>query len=127
MAWDFSTDAAFAERLRWVDAFVRDEVEPLDFVVDNPRDVYDPIRQELIPPLQKVVREHGLWSAHLPASLGGAGLGHVDQCLLNEILGRSHCAPMVFAAACASRRRTRAVSAADITVLPMLPVERLKQ
>ena len=37
MSWDFATDPAFAERLAWVDYFVREEVEPLDFVVANPR------------------------------------------------------------------------------------------
>ena len=30
MAWDFETDPEFQEKLDWVDAFVREEVEPLD-------------------------------------------------------------------------------------------------
>ena len=30
MAWDFETDAEYQELLDWADAFVREEVEPLD-------------------------------------------------------------------------------------------------
>jgi hypothetical protein len=30
MAWDFETDAEYQAQLDWADAFVRDEVEPLD-------------------------------------------------------------------------------------------------
>ena len=32
MAWDFETEPEFQEKLDWVDAFVRDEVEPLDLL-----------------------------------------------------------------------------------------------
>ena len=32
MAWDFETEPEFQEKLDWVDAFVREEVEPLDLV-----------------------------------------------------------------------------------------------
>ena len=30
MAWDFSTDAEWAEQLAWVEQFVREECEPVD-------------------------------------------------------------------------------------------------
>ena len=96
VGWDFCTDAETQTQLDWVDTFVREEVEPLDFVIDNARDVRDPIRQELIPPLQAVVRERGLWSAHLEPKWGGQGCGHLHLALLEEILGRSRTAPMVF-------------------------------
>ena len=33
MAWDFSTDPAWAEQLAWVDDFVRSECEPIDLIV----------------------------------------------------------------------------------------------
>ena len=36
MAWDFETDPEFQKQLDWVDAFVREEVEPLDFVLRQP-------------------------------------------------------------------------------------------
>jgi acyl-CoA dehydrogenase len=96
VSWDFSTDKETQEQLDWVDTFVRDEVEPLDFVVDNPRDVRDPVRQALIPPLQQRVKERGLWSPHLPLEWGGQGYGHLRLALIEEIIGRCRTAPMVF-------------------------------
>ena len=96
MSWDFETDPDFQSELDWVDAFVRDEVEPLDFVIDHAWDMRDPVRQELIPPLQQRVRERGLWATHLGPELGGLGYGQVKLALLNEILGRSHAGPIVF-------------------------------
>ena len=54
------------------------------------------MRQALIPPLQEVVKERGLWATHLGPHLGGPGYGQVKLALLNEILGRSECAPIVF-------------------------------
>jgi acyl-CoA dehydrogenase len=96
MSWDFETEPEFQKELDWVDAFVRDEVEPLDFVIRHAWDMKDPIRQQLIPPLQQQVRERGLWAAHLGPNLGGPGYGQVKLALLNEILGRTHCGPIVF-------------------------------
>jgi acyl-CoA dehydrogenase len=96
MAWDFQTDSQFQEQLDWVDEFVRNDVEPLDFVIESPYNLADPIRQELIPPLQAQVRARGLWAVHLGPDLGGAGYGQLKLALLNEILGRSECAPTVF-------------------------------
>ena len=96
MSWDFETDPEFQQELDWVDTFVRDEVEPLDFVIAHAWDLRDPVRQKLIPPLQQQVRERGLWATHLGPELGGLGYGQVKLALLNEILGRSHCGPIVF-------------------------------
>jgi acyl-CoA dehydrogenase len=96
MSWDFETDDDFAAELAWADQLVRDEVQPLDFVIENPYDLADPVRRKLIPPLQQRVRERGLWATHLGPALGGPGYGQVRLALLNEILGRSRCGPMVF-------------------------------
>jgi acyl-CoA dehydrogenase len=96
MGWDFETDAEFQAELDWIDAFVRDEIEPLDFVVRNPYDLDDPIRRELIPPLQEQVRKRRLWGCHLGPELGGPGYGQVKLALMNEILGRARSAPTVF-------------------------------
>jgi acyl-CoA dehydrogenase len=96
VSWDFETDPAFQAELDWVDAFVREEVEPLDHVIEHAWDMQDPVRQKLIPPLQERVRERGLWATHLGPSLGGPGYGQVKLALLNEILGRTHCGPIVF-------------------------------
>jgi acyl-CoA dehydrogenase len=96
MAWDFETDPAYQELLDWADAFVRDEVEPLDLVLGDPYDKTDPRYQRLVRPLQDQVREKGLWACHLGPDLGGQGYGQVKLALLNEILGRSRWAPSVF-------------------------------
>ena len=42
------------------------------------------------------MQERGLWATHLGPHLGGPGYGQVKLALLNEILGRSHSAPIVF-------------------------------
>ena len=96
MAWDFSTDPEYAEQLEWARTFVREECEPLDLIIEESHDLNDPVRQALIPPLQAIVKERGLWATHLGPRLGGPGFGQVKLALLNEILGRSECAPIVF-------------------------------
>jgi acyl-CoA dehydrogenase len=96
MAWDFSTDPEYAAQLKWAEEFVREECEPLDHVIKESHDLHDPVRQALIPPRQQIVKEHGLWATHLGPNLGGPGYGQVKLGLLNEILGRSECAPIIF-------------------------------
>jgi len=98
VAWDFETDPDFQQELDWIDEFVREEIEPLDYVVRNPYKIADPLRKELIPPLQQKVKERGLWACHLGPELGGQGYGQVKLALMNEILGRAHCAPIIFGA-----------------------------
>jgi acyl-CoA dehydrogenase len=96
MSWDFETDEEYASQLAWVDGFVTEFAEPLDYVIPDPMDFDNPSRQALIPPLQDVVKERGFWACHLGPELGGKGFGQVKLALLNEILGRSRCAPAVF-------------------------------
>ncbi|MET0726793.1 MAG: acyl-CoA dehydrogenase family protein [Acidimicrobiales bacterium] len=96
MAWDFSTDPEWAAQLKWVGEFVAEECEPIDYVIEESHDLNDPVRQALIPPLQTIVKARGLWATHLGPHLGGPGFGQVKLALLNEILGRSECAPIVF-------------------------------
>ena len=96
MGWDFETDPEFQLELDWIENFVREEIEPLDFIVKNPYDLTDPVRQEIIPPLQKLVQERGLWACHLGPDLGGLGYGQVKLALMNEILGRARSASTIF-------------------------------
>jgi len=91
MAWDFSTDPAYAEKLAWARRFVDEEILPLETV---PLDQAQLVRA--IEPLQDEVKRQGLWAAHLPAELGGMGFGQVHLGLLHEILGRCMYAPVVF-------------------------------
>jgi acyl-CoA dehydrogenase len=96
VAWDFETDPEFQQKLDWINAFVRTEVEPLDLVIKNVWDVRDPVRNEIIKPLQEEVRRRELWACNLGPELGGAGYGQLKLALMNEILGRSVAAPVVF-------------------------------
>ncbi len=98
MAWDFETEPEFQRELDWMDEFVREEVEPIDMILDHPNDFSDPNRARLIPPLQAEVQRRGLWACHLDPEIGGQGFGQLKLGLMNEILGRSRCAPVVFGA-----------------------------
>jgi acyl-CoA dehydrogenase len=97
VAWDFSTDPEFDAQLRWMDRFVADEVEPLDLLwggrTFHPLD--GPLRA-IVDPLKQQVRDRALWACHLGPELGGQGYGQVKLALMNEILGRSQWAPIVF-------------------------------
>ena len=97
MAWDFSTEPEFQEKLDWIGGFVREKCEPLDLVW--PGRVYEPPTPEVravIDPLKDEVRRRGLWACHLGPELGGQGYGAVKLALMNELLGRSHWAPLIF-------------------------------
>jgi len=96
MAWDFETEPAFQAELDWMDAFVRDEVEPIGHVIHSAYDTRDPLRNRLVKPLQAQVKARGLWACHLGPNLGGPGYGQVKLALMNEILGRTSVAPIVF-------------------------------
>jgi acyl-CoA dehydrogenase len=99
MAWDFATDPEFQEKLDWMDAFVREEIEPIGLVWDkstDPFDVKNETTSALVKPLQEEVKKRGLWACHLTPDLGGQGYGQVKLALMNEILGRSQWASRVF-------------------------------
>ncbi|WP_029430754.1 acyl-CoA dehydrogenase family protein [Blastococcus sp. URHD0036] len=89
--WEFSTDEAYAEKLRWADEFVRREILPLETL--------DLDRPELLArtaPLKQQVKDAGLWACHLGPELGGAGYGQVKLGLLHEVIGITRFAPPVF-------------------------------
>jgi len=97
MAWDFETEPEFQDKLDWADEFVRTEIEPLDLVWDHLQYVpLDETRRKVIDPLKDEVRHQELWATHLGPELGGQGYGQLKLALLNEILGRSQWAPVVF-------------------------------
>jgi acyl-CoA dehydrogenase len=97
MAWDFETDPEYQAKLDWADTFVREEVEPLDYLF--PHMQFVPMTAEMrriIDPLKDQVRAQGLWATHLGPELGGQGHGQLKLALLNEILGRTLWASNVF-------------------------------
>jgi acyl-CoA dehydrogenase len=91
MAWDFSTEPDFEDKLEWMRRFVREEVFPLETLDLS----YDDLTR-VARPLQEEVKRQGLWAAHLPPALGGQGFGQVRLGLMHEILGQSPFGPMVF-------------------------------
>jgi acyl-CoA dehydrogenase len=100
MTWDFSTEPDFQEKLDWIRAFRDERVEPLDLLYGGR--AYHPLDEELsriVEPLKQEVRDAGLWAAHLGPELGGKGYGQVKLALINEILGTSSWAPIVFGTA----------------------------
>lgn len=92
MAWDFSTDPRFAEKLEWMHRFVRDEIIPLEALPGLDLATFERITA----PLKEQVKDQGLWAAHLPPELGGGGWGQVELGLMHEILGRCRFAPAIF-------------------------------
>jgi acyl-CoA dehydrogenase len=97
VAWDFSTDPEFQAQLDWMDTFVRQEVEPLDLLWgDRTFHPLDDALRAIVDPLKQQVRDRGLWACHLGPELGGQGYGQVKLALMNEILGRSLWASIVF-------------------------------
>ncbi|MEY2434351.1 MAG: acyl-CoA dehydrogenase, partial [Acidimicrobiaceae bacterium] len=97
MAWDFETDPEFQEKLDWIDTFLTEKIEPIDLVF--PGLAYHPLEgklRDLVDPLKQEVRDNGLWACHLGPDLGGPGYGQVKLALMNEKLGRSNWAPIIF-------------------------------
>jgi acyl-CoA dehydrogenase len=93
MSWDFETEPEFEEKLAWMRRFVREEIWPLEVMVD---DLDQEGFMKLIRPLQDEVKAHGLWATHLPPDLGGQGYGQVKLGLMHEIEGSTMWAPSVF-------------------------------
>ena len=100
MTWDFSTEPEFQERLDWIRQFRDERIEPLDLLYGGR--AFFPLDDEtrpIVEPLKQLVRDEGLWAAHLGPELGGKGYGQVKLALINEILGTSSWAPIVFGTA----------------------------
>ena len=100
MAWDFSTDPEFQEKLDWVEQFCKEEIEPLEYVF--PYAVRSRTRrsERSSKVRQDEIKAQGLWAIFLDEELGGPGYGQLKLGLLNEILGRYLSVPR-----CRRRRR----------------------
>src|SRR4051794_11083018 len=72
IVWDFSTESEFQANLDWMAAFIRNEIEPLDQVIDttefeSPKGAVRPI----VTSLTQGVRDHHLWAYHQKPEPGG--------------------------------------------------------
>jgi acyl-CoA dehydrogenase len=89
--WSFETEPDFEKDLAWMRSFVSQKILPLEVAGLDKRELIAALE-----PLQKEVKERGLWAAHLDADLGGRGFGQVKLGLMHEIIGRSRYAPLAF-------------------------------
>jgi len=97
MAWAFETEPEFEEQLEWMRGFVDEEVEPLDLLwLHRSHSPPPPWLREVIDPLKQQVKARGLWACHLTPELGGQGYGQVKLALMNEIIGRTRWAMVIF-------------------------------
>ena len=99
MAWDFSTEPEFQEKLDWIQQFCEDKVEPLHHVFPHAVRWPVPAVKAYVRELQQEVKDQGLWALFLDEELGGPGFGQLKLGLVNEILGRYPAAPQLFGAA----------------------------
>ncbi len=91
MAWDFSTEPEFEQKLEWMRQFCKEEIEPLETLNLD----YETL-VKVVKPMQQEVKKRGLFAAHLSEDLGGQGFGQLKLGLMHEILGRCYISPLVF-------------------------------
>ena len=99
---DFSVEPEFQAKLDWMSTFVREECETMDLLWPEQGIQFDKSVESAnrhLVPLQAQVKAQGLWACHLGPNLGGPGYGQVKLALMNEIIGRSNWAPVVFGTA----------------------------
>ena len=99
MAWEFSTEPEFQEKLDWIEQFCEERVGPLHHVFPHAVRLPDPAVRAYVRDLQQDVKDQGLWALFLDEELGGPGFGQLKLALVNEILGRYPAAPQLFGAA----------------------------
>jgi alkylation response protein AidB-like acyl-CoA dehydrogenase len=82
----------FAERRAQVRAFMEEHVYPNETAIAREDDAAD----ALVEQLRAEAREAGLWAPHLPPEAGGSGNGFLEYAYLNEEIGRSSYAQLIF-------------------------------
>ena len=90
MAWDFSTEPDFAQKLEWMRTIVREQIWPLETLIDDlggRPDTGDRADRQ-------AGRAQGLWAAHLDPELGGQERQVGRQ--RHQVLGTSPIAPLAF-------------------------------
>jgi acyl-CoA dehydrogenase len=81
-----------AERRAQVSAFMEEHVYPNERALAREDEAADALVREL----QQEAKAAGLWAPHLPPEAGGSGSGFIEYAYLNEEIGRSTYAQLVF-------------------------------
>ena len=85
-------DPAHLDRRAQVRAFMEEHVYPNEPALAREDDAADALLQEL----RAAAKAAGIWAPHLPEEAGGTGSGFIEYALLNEEIGRSTWAQLVF-------------------------------
>jgi len=80
------------ERRAQVRAFIEAHVYPNEAALFGEDEASD----ALIAELQRKAKDAGLWAPHLPPEAGGSGSGFIEYAYLNEEIGRSFIAQLIF-------------------------------
>jgi acyl-CoA dehydrogenase len=81
-----------ADRREQVRGFMEEHVYPNESVLFREDDAADALIREL----QVRAKDAGLWAPHLPPEAGGSGSGFIEYAYLNEEIGRSFIAQLIF-------------------------------
>ena len=81
-----------AERREQVRSFMEEHVYPNEQALAREDEAAD----ALVRDLQQEAKDAGLWAPHLPPEAGGSGSGFIEYAYLNEEIGRSTYAQLVF-------------------------------
>jgi acyl-CoA dehydrogenase len=81
-----------AERREQVRAFMEEHLYPNEQALAREDEAADALVREL----QQDAKDAGLWAPHLPPEAGGSGSGFIEYAYLNEEIGRSTYAQLVF-------------------------------
>ena len=92
---DFSISAELAANIKRVEAFVADEIIPLE---SDPAhyDAYGNIDMALLQSLRAKVKAAGLWAPQIPKAQGGMGYGPTGMAVLYEAMNQSIFGPVAF-------------------------------
>jgi acyl-CoA dehydrogenase len=80
------------ERRAEVRAFMEEHVYPNESALAREDEAADALIEEL----RAKAKAAGIWAPHLPPEAGGTGSGFIEYALLNEEIGRSMWAQLVF-------------------------------
>jgi acyl-CoA dehydrogenase len=81
-----------AERRAQVRSFMEEHIYPNEQAFAREDDAADALVREL----RQAAKDAGLWAPHLPPEAGGSGSGFIEYAYLNEEIGRSTYAQLIF-------------------------------